>query len=186
MKRIFDVFLAITAITILGLPMLLIAAMVRITSTGPALYWSQRIGLKNKVFQMPKFRTMQLHTPVVATHLLDKPHRYLTPLGSLLRRYSLDELPQFWSILKGDMSMVGPRPALSNQNDLIALRTQNGLHELIPGLTGLAQINGRDNLSIDQKVELELDYLRRRSFWLDFKIILMTVLKVLEKNGVSH
>lgn len=186
MKRLFDVALVLVTIVILALPMLLIAVLVRITSTGPVLYWSNRVGLKNQIFRMPKFRTMQVGAPVVATHLLNGPECYLTPIGSFLRKSSLDELPQFWSILKGDMSFVGPRPALFNQDDLISLRTEMGVHELIPGLTGWAQVNGRDDLPIPQKVQLDLEYLERQSFFFDMKILWMTALKVLARDGVSH
>lgn len=186
MKRLFDIALALVAIVFLALPLLLIAVLVSITSRGPVLYWSQRVGLKNCIFLMPKFRTMRVETPVVPTHLLHKPERYLTPLGSLLRRLSIDELPQFWSILKGDMSFVGPRPALFNQVDLIALRTEHGVHEITPGLTGWAQVNGRDNLNIYQKVRLDVYYLRRQSFCFDLKILLMTIFKVLVVDAVSH
>ncbi len=186
MKRLFDIALVLVTITILALPMLLIAALVRLTSTGPVLYWSERVGLQNHIFRMPKFRTMQVDAPVVATHLLNGPERYLTPLGSLLRKSSLDELPQLWSILKGDMSFVGPRPALFNQDDLIALRTDKVVHQLVPGLTGWAQINGRDELPIPRKVELDVEYLRRRSLFFDLKILWMTAVKVLARDGVSH
>lgn len=186
MKRLFDVALVLVTIVILALPMLLIAVLVRITSTGPVLYWSNRVGLKNQIFRMPKFRTMQVGAPVVATHLLNGPECYLTPIGSFLRKSSLDELPQLWSILKGDMSFVGPRPALFNQDDLISLRTEMGVHELVPGLTGWAQVNGRDELPIFQKVQLDVDYLERRSLLFDMKILWMTALKVLARDGVSH
>lgn len=186
MKRLFDIALALVTIVILALPMLLIAALVRLTSTGPVLYWSERIGRKNHIFQMPKFRTMRVDAPVVATHLLNGPERYLTPLGSSLRKSSLDELPQLWNILKGNMSFVGPRPALFNQDDLIAMRAEKGVHELLPGLTGWAQVNGRDELPITQKVELDLEYLQRQSLRFDLKILWMTVLKVLARDGVSH
>jgi O-antigen biosynthesis protein WbqP len=186
MKRLFDVALVLVTIVILALPMLLIAVLVRITSTGPVFYWSSRVGLKNQIFQMPKFRTMQVGAPVVATHLLNEPERYLTPIGPLLRKFSLDELPQLWSVLKGDMSLVGPRPALFNQDDLISLRTEMGVHELVPGLTGWAQVNGRDELPIPQKVRLDLEYLEHRSLLFDMKILWMTALKVLARDGVSH
>lgn len=186
MKRLFDVALVLVTIVILALPMLLIAVLVRITSTGPVFYWSSRVGLKNQIFQMPKFRTMQVGAPVVATHLLNEPERYLTPIGPLLRKFSLDELPQLWSVLKGDMSLVGPRPALFNQDDLISLRTEMGVHELVPGLTGWAQVNGRDELPIPQKVRLDLEYLEHRSLLFDMKILWMTALKVLSRDGVSH
>lgn len=186
MKRFFDILVVLVAVVILALPMLLIAVLVRFTSTGPALYWSKRVGLNNQIFQMPKFRTMRVDAPVVATHLLNGPERYLTPLGSLLRKSSLDELPQLWSILKGDMSLVGPRPALFNQDDLIALRTGKGVHELTPGLTGWAQVNGRDELPIHEKVQLDAEYLERQSLLFDLQILWMTVLKVIARDGVAH
>ncbi len=186
MKRLFDIAVVLVTIVIFALPMFLIAILVRITSTGPVLYWSNRVGLKNQIFRMPKFRTMRVDAPVVATHLLNEPERYLTPIGSLLRKSSLDELPQLLSILKGDMSFVGPRPALFNQDDLISLRTEMGVHELVPGLTGWAQVNGRDELPIPQKVQLDVDYLERRSLLFDIKILWMTALKVLARDGVSH
>ena len=186
MKRLFDIVVVLVAIVIFALPMFLIAILVRITSTGPVLYWSNRVGLKNQIFRMPKFRTMRVDAPVVATHLLNGPERYLTPIGSLLRKSSLDELPQLWSILKGDMSFVGPRPALFNQDDLITLRTEKGVHELLPGLTGWAQVNGRDELPIPLKVELDAEYLKRRSLLFDLKVLWMTAVKVLTRDGVSH
>ncbi len=186
MKRLFDIAVVLVAIVILALPMLLVAILVRITSTGPVLYWSNRVGLKNQIFGMPKFRTMRVDAPVVATHLLNGPERYLTPIGSLLRKSSLDELPQLLSILKGDMSFVGPRPALFNQDDLISLRTEMGVHELVPGLTGWAQVNGRDELPIPQKVQLDVEYLESQSLFFDMKILWMTALKVLARDGVSH
>src|SRR5450759_2937502 len=168
------------------LPGLLIALSVRLTSKGPILYWSARVGRNNTIFKMPKFRSMQIGTPVVATHLLTNPATCLTPIGSFLRQSSLDELPQLWSIIKGDMSFVGPRPALFNQHDLIELRTQQGVHELLPGLTGWAQVNGRDELPIPQKVALDVVYLRQQSFWLDLKIIGLTVWKVARSDNVAH
>lgn len=186
MKRLFDIAIVLAAFFFLVLPMLVIAAAVRLTSAGPALYWSDRVGRHNRIFQMPKFRTMYVDTPIIATHLLNDPERYLTPIGSFLRKSSLDELPQLWSILKGDMSFVGPRPALYNQKDLICLRTERGVHEMVPGLTGWAQVNGRDELPIPQKVQLDVDYLQRRSFLFDLKILWMTVLKVVSRDGVSH
>ncbi len=186
MKRPFDFILALLTLTLLALPMLLIALLVRLTSPGPALYWSDRIGADNRIFRMPKFRTMRTGTPAVATHLLADPAAHLTPIGGFLRRTSLDELPQLWSILKGDMSFVGPRPALFNQDDLVALRTEHGVHRLVPGLTGWAQVNGRDDLPIPQKVRMDAEYLRRQSFLFDLKILWMTALKVLAKDGVSH
>jgi O-antigen biosynthesis protein WbqP len=157
-----------------------------LTSRGPVLYWSDRVGRNNVIFKMPKFRSMQTNTPAVATHLLMNPDVYLTPIGSFLRKSSLDELPQLWSIIKGDMSFVGPRPALFNQHDLIELRTRSGVHELVPGLTGWAQVNGRDELPIPQKVALDVDYLKRKSFWLDLEIIFLTGLKVLRRDNVAH
>lgn len=186
MKRIFDLVLAALAGIFLLLPVLLVALAVRLSSKGPALYWSERVGCGNKIFRMPKFRSMRIGTPAVATHLLDNPEAHLTPIGSFLRKSSLDELPQLWSILAGDMSFVGPRPALFNQDDLIALRTQYGVDKLLPGLTGWAQINGRDELPIPEKVALDLEYMRRQSFWFDLKIILLTAVKVMKRESVSH
>ena len=186
MKRLFDLALACVAAVLLALPIAVVAVAVRMTSPGPALYWSDRVGRQNRIFKMPKFRSMRIDTPAVATHLLQNPDQWLTPIGSFLRRSSLDELPQLWSILRGDMSFVGPRPALFNQDDLIALRTEKNVHELVPGLTGWAQVNGRDELPIPQKVELDAEYLRRQSFIFDLKILWMTVLKVISRDGVSH
>ncbi len=186
MKRIFDLLLATLASFVLIIPVIFVALLVRITSKGPALYWSDRVGKNNLIFKMPKFRSMQVGTPAVATHLLTNPDVYLTPIGSFLRKSSLDELPQLWNILKGDMSFVGPRPALFNQHDLIALRTRSGVHQLTPGLTGWAQINGRDELPIPQKVALDIEYLENKSFWLDIKIIFLTGLKVLRRDNVTH
>ena len=186
MKRLFDLVVALVAAAFLALPILVVALSVRLTSPGPALYWSDRVGRHNRVFKMPKFRSMRIDTPAVATHLLQNPGQWLTPIGSFLRRSSLDELPQLWSILKGDMSFVGPRPALFNQDDLIALRTECGVHELLPGLTGWAQITGRDELPVPQKVQLDAEYLHRRSLLFDLKIMWMTALKVLARDGVSH
>lgn len=186
MKRLFDLALACVAAVLLVLPIAVVAVTVRMTSPGPALYWSDRVGRHNRIFKMPKFRSMRIDTPAVATHLLQNPDQWLTPIGSFLRRSSLDELPQLWSILRGDMSFVGPRPALFNQDDLIALRTEKNVHELVPGLTGWAQVNGRDELPIPQKVELDAEYLRRQSFIFDLKILWMTVLKVISRDGVSH
>jgi O-antigen biosynthesis protein WbqP len=185
-KRIFDL-----ALLLLALPMLLsiiafVALVVRLSSSGPVLYWSDRVGRNNRIFKMPKFRSMRVDTPSVATHLLPSPDTWLTPVGSFLRKSSLDELPQLWSILVGHMSFVGPRPALFNQDDLIALRTQAGVHELVPGLTGWAQINGRDEILIAEKVKLDIEYLQRRSFVFDLWILWMTFLKVLRRDGVSH
>jgi O-antigen biosynthesis protein WbqP len=186
MKRLFDLALAIVASTVLALPIVLVWLAVRLTSKGPALYWSDRVGQGNRIFRMPKFRSMRVGTPAVATHLLSDPKVYLTPIGSFLRKSSLDELPQLWSILRGDMSFVGPRPALFNQDDLIVLRTEAGVDKLLPGLTGWAQVNGRDELPIPQKVALDVEYLQRQSLWVDIKIIWMTALKVLKRDGVSH
>ena len=164
----------------------LVSLLVKLTSKGPILYWSDRVGRCNTIFKMPKFRTMELGTPAVATHLLSNSVQYLTPVGSFLRKSSLDELPQLWSILVGDMSFVGPRPALFNQDDLIALRTQYGVDKLVPGLTGWAQVNGRDELSIPIKVQYEVEYLKKQSFWFDMKILGLTFLKVARRTGVSH
>ena len=186
MKRLFDFLLSVSAIMILAIPLLITAILVRLTSNGPILFWSDRVGQYNRLFQMPKFRSMRIKTPAVATHLLQNPDHWLTPIGSFLRRSSLDELPQLWSILKGEMSFVGPRPALFNQDDLIALRTDLGIDKLLPGLTGWAQVNGRDELPIPQKVALDLEYMQRQSFLFDLKILWMTALKVLTKDGVSH
>jgi O-antigen biosynthesis protein WbqP len=185
-KRCFDLFLALLATTILIWPMILVAIAVRLTSPGPALYWSDRVGKDNRLFKMPKFRSMRTDTPAVATHLLDKPEAWLSPIGSFIRKTSLDELPQLWCILKGDMSFVGPRPALFNQYDLIELRTAQGVHVLIPGLTGLAQINGRDELSIPDKVSFDAIYLRTKSLTLDIEIIWRTFIQALQSKGVSH
>jgi len=186
MKRLFDLTLALIASCILFLPIIITAILIKLTSKGPALYWSDRVGRNNHIFKMPKFRSMKIDTPAVATHLLKDPKSVLTPIGDFLRKSSLDELPQLWSILKGDMSFVGPRPALFNQDDLIALRTEKGVHHLVPGLTGWAQINGRDELPIPQKVELDVEYLQRQSLWFDIKIIWLTFLKVVKKDGISH
>jgi O-antigen biosynthesis protein WbqP len=186
MKRLFDLVVALVAAVFLALPIVMTALAVRLSSPGPALYWSDRVGRHNRIFNMPKFRSMRIDTPAVATHLLQNPEQWLTPIGSFLRKSSLDELPQLWSILKGDMSFVGPRPALFNQDDLIALRTEKGVHELVPGLTGWAQVNGRDELPIPQKVQLDVVYLERRSLLFDMEILWMTALKVLARDGVSH
>ncbi len=186
MKRMFDIFLVFLAAVILATPILLVAFAVRLTSAGPVLYWSERIGRENKIFKMPKFRSMRVDTPEVATHLLKDHNLYLTPIGSFLRKSSLDELPQLWSIFVGDMSFVGPRPALFNQKDLIELRTVQGLHRLTPGLTGWAQVNGRDEMSIFQKVALDVEYLQRKGFFFDIKVIWLTLLKVVQREGVSH
>jgi O-antigen biosynthesis protein WbqP len=186
MKRIFDLSLALIGGFIILLPLFFIGLVVRLTSTGTALYWSNRVGRNNINFSMPKFRTMRTNAPSVATHLLNNPDQWLTPIGSFLRKSSLDELPQLWTIIKGDMSFVGPRPALFNQDDLIALRTQVGVHQLQPGLTGWAQINGRDELPIPDKVKLDLEYMQRQSFGFDCYILWMTFLKVVKRDGVSH
>jgi O-antigen biosynthesis protein WbqP len=186
MKRLFDLVLTVLGVVVLALPLLMVALAVKLTSPGPALYWSDRVGRHNRIFRMPKFRSMRIGTPAVATHLLQDPDAWLTPIGAFLRKTSLDELPQLWSILAGDMSIVGPRPALFNQADLIALRTERGVHELVPGLTGWAQVNGRDELPIPQKVELDVEYLRRRSLLFDLRIVWLTVVKVLRRDGVSH
>lgn len=186
MKRLFDLFLGLTAGVVLILPIMIVAAAVRLTSPGPALYWSDRVGRHNRIFRMPKFRSMRIGTPAVATHLLPDPGAWLTPIGAFLRKTSLDELPQLWSILVGDMSFVGPRPALFNQDDLVALRTERGVHELVPGLTGWAQVNGRDELPIPDKVALDVEYLRRHSFLFDLRILWLTVVKVIRRDGVSH
>lgn len=186
MKRTFDIILAVIFLLLLGIPLLIIALLVRLTSPGPALYWSDRVGLNNVLFRMPKFRSMKVDTPVVATHLLADPNSALTPIGSLLRKTSLDELPQFWNILKGSMSFVGPRPALFNQDDLIALRTDLGIHRLKPGLTGWAQINGRDELPNPEKVKLDAEYLRTQSFTRDLYILWLTLFRVISRHGVQH
>lgn len=185
-KRIIDILASIAALLVFSVPMLVIAVAVRITSSGPALYWSKRVGKDNDLFLMPKFRTMRTNTPVVATHLLHDPSRHLTPIGGFLRKTSLDELPQLWCVLIGKMSLVGPRPALFNQDDLIAARTLEGVHQLPPGLTGWAQVNGRDELAIPEKVAYDVDYMRRSSLFFDLKIIAMTGVKVLGFKGVSH
>jgi O-antigen biosynthesis protein WbqP len=186
MKRVVDVVLASVLTVLLGVPTILIALLVRLTSRGPALYWSDRVGKDNAIFRMPKFRSMYVGTPPVATHLLKDADSFVTPIGRFLRKTSLDEVPQLWSILKGDMSFVGPRPALFNQADLIALRTQRGVHELVPGLTGWAQVSGRDELPIPQKVERDVEYLRRQSFRFDVHILWLTAIKVVRRDGVSH
>lgn len=186
MKRLVDFTFGLVVLTILLLPLFFVALLVRVTSLGPVFYWSDRVGRDNRIFKMPKFRSMRIDTPALATHLLENPDQWLTPIGSFLRKTSLDELPQLWSILVGDMSFVGPRPALFNQDDLIALRTQAGVHELVPGLTGWAQINGRDEIPIQEKVKLDVEYLQRRSFGFDLWILWMTLLRVLHRDGVSH
>ena len=186
MKRIFDLILALFVMLALFVPMMIVAIAVKLTSRGPVLYWSDRVGQHNHIFKMPKFRSMKVDTPAVATHLLEDPKSVLTPIGDFLRKSSLDELPQIWNILKGDMSFVGPRPALYNQDDLIELRTQQDIHKLLPGLTGWAQINGRDELSIPDKVALDLAYKKKQSFCFDLKILYLTFAKVLLKDGVTH
>ena len=186
MKRLFDLALAVCAALILFVPICLVAIAVRFTSKGSALYWSDRVGKNNVIFKMPKFRSMKIDTPAVATHLLKDPKSVLTPIGDFLRKSSLDELPQLWCILKGDMSFVGPRPALFNQDDLVALRTEKLVHELIPGLTGWAQVNGRDELPIPEKVDLDIEYLDRKSFSFDIYILWLTFVRVLKRDGVSH
>lgn len=186
MKRLFDLWLALCAAVVLALPVAVVAVAVRLTSPGSALYWSDRVGRHNKIFRMPKFRSMQVGTPAVATHMLADAKSHLTPIGSFLRKSSLDELPQLWSILVGDMSFVGPRPALFNQDDLIAMRTEYGVHELVPGLTGWAQINGRDELPIPDKVKLDVEYLQHRSLWFDIRILWLTFVKVIRRDGITH
>ena len=186
MKRIVDLVVGLPALVMLVVPILIVAIFVKLTSKGSVLYWSDRVGRKKNIFRMPKFRTMRLDTPEMATHLMKTPVTYLSPIGGFLRRSSIDELPQLWSILKGDMSFVGPRPALYNQDDLIALRTERGVDRLIPGLTGWAQVNGRDTLPITEKVVFDVEYMERQSFWFDMKILWMTVLKVVRRDGVSH
>ncbi len=186
LKRTFDFLLAVLATIIFTIPFLVVSFLVKFTAPGPILYWSDRVGRNNTIFRMPKFRTMQVGTPTVATHLLADSCQYLTPVGSFLRKSSLDELPQLWSILVGDMSFVGPRPALFNQDDLIALRTQYGVDKLVPGLTGWAQVNGRDELSIPDKVQYDVEYIQKQSFWFDLKILGLTFLKVVRRAGVSH
>ncbi len=185
-KRCFDLLLTLLALIVLIGPMLIVAIAVRLTSSGPALYWSDRVGKNNTLFKMPKFRSMRIDTPAVATHLLDQPEKWLTPIGTFIRKTSLDELPQLWCILKGDMSFVGPRPALFNQHDLIALRTAQGVHTLVPGLTGWAQVSGRDELSIPDKVRCDAEYLKLRSLWLDIFIITRTFIQAFGSKGVSH
>ena len=186
MKRLFDLVVAVIFFIVLLIPMLMIALLVLVTSNGPALYLSDRVGQENKIFSMPKFRTMRLDSPAVATHLMSDPDAFLSPIGSFLRRTSLDELPQLFSIIKGDMSFVGPRPALFNQDDLIALRTEKRADQLIPGMTGWAQVNGRDKLPIPEKVALDVEYMECQSFWFDMKILWMTFLRVVKRDGVSH
>jgi len=186
MKRIFDILLGVHLFLLLAAPILLISLAVRFSSKGPIIYWSDRIGKNNEIFRMPKFRTMLVGTPPVASHLLDNPDSHLSPIGKFLRRLSLDEFPQIFSVLKGDMSFVGPRPALFNQTDLIELRTKNGIDNLLPGVTGWAQVNGRDQVSIIEKVNLDLEYLHRQSFWFDLRILWITAFKVIKSEGLSH
>lgn len=186
MKRLLDLSLALATLIFFVFPFFLVALLVKLTSPGMVLYWSDRVGQNNKIFKMPKFRTMRIDTPAVATHLLENPQQFLTPIGSFLRKTSLDELPQLWSILKGDMSFVGPRPALFNQDDLIALRTRYGVEKLVPGLTGWAQINGRDELPIADKVRLDVEYMQKQSFMFDLRIIFLTFIKVLRRDGIQH
>jgi O-antigen biosynthesis protein WbqP len=185
-KRAIDILVSLAGFFGLAIPFVIIAIAVKLTSRGPVLYWSERVGRGNRIFRMPKFRSMRIDTPVVATHLLESPEKWLTPIGSFLRKSSLDELPQLWSILAGDMSIVGPRPALHNQQDLIEMRTQRGVHVLRPGLTGWAQINGRDEIPLADKVAYDTWYLQHRSLWLDLKIMVLTAVKVLRKEGVAH
>jgi O-antigen biosynthesis protein WbqP len=186
MKRLLDIILSVVAILFLLIPFLLISVLILITSKGPVIYWSNRVGENNSIFRMPKFRTMKIGTPPLATHLLSNPGQYVTPIGSFLRKSSLDELPQLWSILVGDMSFIGPRPALYNQKDLIDLRNQFGIDKLVPGLTGWAQVNGRDQLSIPEKVQFDFEYLNRQSFWFDVKILWLTFLRVVLRSGIVH
>ena len=186
MKRLFDLALAVPALLLLAVPCLFVGLLIKLTSRGPILYWSNRVGRDNRIFGMPKFRSMRVDTPAVATHLLDDPDRYLTPIGAFLRKSSLDELPQLWCILKGDMSFVGPRPALFNQHDLVALRTEFCVHRLLPGLTGWAQINGRDEIPIPAKVALDVEYMRRRSWRFDLLILWRTFAKVIQQEGITH
>ncbi|PKN76279.1 MAG: lipid carrier--UDP-N-acetylgalactosaminyltransferase [Deltaproteobacteria bacterium HGW-Deltaproteobacteria-10] len=186
MKRLCDVLLGLLLLCFLSIPMILIALFVKLTSKGPALYWSDRVGINNTIFRMPKFRTMRFDTPEMATHLMDDPDRYLTSVGSFLRKFSLDELPQLWSVLKGDMSFIGPRPALYNQDDLVELRSKRGIHRLVPGVTGWAQVNGRDDIPIPLKVEYDAYYMKNKSIILDLKIVWMTAVNVLGKRGIKH
>jgi O-antigen biosynthesis protein WbqP len=186
MKRSFDLFFGVMLVLLLAVPMLFTFIAVCLTSKGPGIYFSNRVGRNNTIFKMPKFRSMLIDTPVIATHLLGKSSSHLSLIGGFLRRSSLDELPQLFSVLKGDMSFVGPRPALFNQNDLIAMRTKKGVDKLLPGITGWAQVNGRDELSIPDKVALDVEYLNRQSLWFDIKILCKTFLKVMKRDGVSH
>lgn len=186
MKRLFDFCLSFVVLIALSIPIIIVALAVRLTSAGPIIYWSERVGRSNRIFKMPKFRSMKVETPALATHLLNKPELYLTPIGSILRRSSLDELPQLWSILKGDMSFVGPRPALFNQYDLIELRTKRNVHFLLPGLTGWAQVNGRDSLTVVEKVQLDVQYLQKQSLFFDIWILWLTFIKVVSRDQVAH
>jgi O-antigen biosynthesis protein WbqP len=185
-KRAFDLSLSLILLIALSVPIVALSLMIKFTQEGPVIYWSYRVGRRNVIFRMPKFRTMQMNTPVVATHLLADPKRWLTPIGSFLRKFSLDELPQLWSVLRGNMSFVGPRPALFNQDDLVALRTERGIHLLTPGLTGWAQVNGRDELTIAEKVEFDAEYRARQSFLFDLKILWLTLLRVMARDAISH
>lgn len=186
MKRTFDLLFSVVCLVIFLVPILGVALAVWLTSRGPIVYWSNRVGRNNQVFKMPKFRSMRINTPAVATHLLVDPTKYLTSIGSFIRKTSLDELPQLWSILTGEMSFVGPRPALFNQEDLIEMRTKVDVHQLVPGLTGWAQVNGRDELNLDEKVSLDLEYAQKQSLFFDFKILWLTFLKVVKSDGVTH
>ena len=186
MKRLFDLVFAATLSIVFLVPMFFIAFVVRVSSKGPVLYLSDRVGQRNMIFEMPKFRTMKLNSPEVATHLMTNPDTFLSPIGGFLRRFSLDEFPQLFSILKGDMSFVGPRPALYNQDDLISMRREKGVDQLLPGLTGWAQVNGRDELPIPDKVALDVEYMERMSFWFDMRILWMTFVKVVRRDGVVH
>ena len=186
MKRLFDLFIVSVLLVFLAAPMLIIAIVIRLTSKGQTIYWSDRVGKNNKIFKMPKFRTMLIDSPTVATHLLNNPDSYLSPIGGFLRRTSLDEIPQLFSVLKGDMSFVGPRPALFNQDNLIALRKEKGIDKLLPGITGWAQVNGRDKLLISDKVALDEEYMHYQSFWFDLKILWMTLVKVTKRDNILH
>ena len=185
-KRIFDLILAIIFSLFFFVPFCIIAVAVKFSSVGPVIFWSDRVGCNNSIFKMPKFRTMLISTPVVATHVISQPEKYLTPIGSFLRKSSLDEIPQLWNILKGEMSFVGPRPALYNQYDLISKRAKININQLLPGITGWAQINGRDELSINKKIKLDYFYLKHQSFWFDCKILFLTCLRILSRHGISH
>jgi O-antigen biosynthesis protein WbqP len=186
MKRFFDIFLSLLLIPLLLIPMLFVAVLVHLTSSGPVIYWSDRVGRDNIIFQMPKFRSMSINAPSIATHIMSYAESLITPVGRVIRRYSLDELPQLFLILSGKMSFVGPRPALFNQADLITLRKDKGIDKLIPGVTGWAQINGRDDLSIHEKVTFDAEYLKSKSFWLDLKILYITFIKVIKHDNITH